>query len=134
MNYKDHNIIVFDDECALCSSLVRFIIQRDRSAALKFAAFQSETGQKICKQGGFDPADMQTFIFFKNGELLTQSTAALEVITFFNGAWKILRILKFVPRPLRDWVYAFVARNRSRWFGRLDECMIPNDEIRDRFL
>lgn len=128
------NLILFDGVCNFCTSAVQFIIRRDRKAFFRFVSVQSDFGREICLNSGLDPDDVQTFLVLRNGQALVRSDAALEVARQFGGAWRMLVLLKIVPRGLRDWVYAFVAKHRYRWFGRRDSCMIPSEEIKDRFL
>lgn len=86
------------------------------------------------REFGFDPDDAETFIFISDGEALTKSDAALRLAQHLRGGWRVLRLFRFVPRPVRDWGYDILARNRYRWFGRYDTCMVPSTEIRDRFI
>lgn len=83
---------------------------------------------------GIDPSDAETFVVISGGEAFTRSDAALRLMNHLRGGWKALRILGVLPRPMRDWAYGVVARNRYRWFGRFDQCMVPSPEIRERFI
>jgi predicted DCC family thiol-disulfide oxidoreductase YuxK len=128
------NLVLFDGVCNLCTASVRFIIQHDRKAIFRFASIQSEIGKEICRSQGLDPADVQTFLLISAGKILLRSDAAIAVASSFGGLWRLLRVFKLVPRVARDWIYSTVARNRYRWFGRTDACMIPSPEVRDRFV
>ena len=128
------NLILFDGVCNLCSALVQFVIRHDRRAKFRFAAIQSEIGREIFQSHGLDPVDLQTFVFISDGKMLLRSDAAIEVVSHFGGAWSLLGIFRFLPRVLRDSIYSFIARNRYRWFGRNDVCMIPTAEIKERFI
>ena len=134
MTKTPDNLILFDGVCNLCSALVQFVIRHDPAAKFRFAAIQSEIGRKIFQSHGLDPADLQTFVFLTGGRILLRSDAAIEVVARFGGAWRIFRILRFVPRLVRDVIYSTIARNRYRWFGRKEMCMIPTAEIKGRFL
>ena len=83
---------------------------------------------------GIDPEDAETFVFISNGQALTKSEAALEIAQHLRCGWRALRVFRFLPRPVRDSAYGVLARNRYRWFGRYDTCMVPSAEIRDRFI
>jgi predicted DCC family thiol-disulfide oxidoreductase YuxK len=128
------NLILFDGVCNLCSALVQFVIRHDPAAKFRFAAIQSEIGGEIFQSHGLDPADLQTFVFAAEGKMFLRSDAAIEVVSRFGGAWRIFRIFQFVPKVLRDSIYSFIARNRYRWFGRKEVCMVPTPEISERFL
>ena len=86
------------------------------------------------REFGIDPDDAATFIFISDGEALTKSDAALKLAEHLGGGWRALRLFRFLPRPVRDWGYDILARNRYRWFGRYDTCMVPSTENRDRFI
>ena len=73
-------------------------------------------------------------MLISDGIILMRSDAAIEVVSRFGGAWKFVAVLRLIPRVARDWVYSAVARNRYRWFGRTEACMIPTPEIKERFL
>jgi predicted DCC family thiol-disulfide oxidoreductase YuxK len=128
------NLVLFDGVCNLCSALVQFVIRHDRVAKFRFAAIQSEIGKEIFQSHGLDPADLQTFVFISGGRMHVRSDAAIEVVSRFGGAWKLFTIFRLVPRMVRDSGYSFVARNRYRWFGRKEVCMVPTPEIKERFI
>jgi predicted DCC family thiol-disulfide oxidoreductase YuxK len=129
-----NNIIVFDGVCNLCSGSVMFIVKRDHDAIFRFAPMQSNTGQELLKQYGMDPNDVQTILLVKNGRAYMKSNAALEIAKEFQGYWKLLVIFRFVPKMIRDWFYDLIADHRYRWFGKKEICMVPPDDVRERFL
>lgn len=128
------NVIVFDGVCNLCSKSVQFIIRRDKHAVFRFAPLQSTTGADLLKQHGIDPADARTFLLVKDGRAYLRSDAALQVFKQLRGPWKLLAILVLVPRPMRDWLYNVLARNRAKWFGTQESCMVPTADTEARFL
>ncbi len=83
---------------------------------------------------GLDPRDAETFVLIVDNEAFVKSNAAIRLSGYLRGGWKWLGVFRIVPRPIRDWVYGLIARNRYRWFGRYDQCMVPSMEIRDRFV
>ena len=83
---------------------------------------------------GVDPEDAETFVFVSDGQAFTKSDAALKIAQHLRGGWRSLRFFRFVPRPVRNWVYVVFARNRYRWFGRYEQCMVPSAEISERFV
>ena len=128
------NLVLFDGVCNLCSAFVQFVIRHDRTAKFRFAAIQSEIGREIFRSHGLDAADLQTFVLISGGRVLVRSDAAIEVASRFGDAWRFVTIFRFVPRMVRDGLYSLVARNRYRWFGRKEVCMIPTPEIKERFV
>ncbi len=88
----------------------------------------------LLQKHGYNFTEPESVILLKDGKLLEKSAAALEITAALDGAWKYLTILHFVPRPIRDFVYDWIARNRYRWFGEREVCMMPNEEQEQRFL
>ena len=83
---------------------------------------------------GLDPEEAKTFVVIANGTAHTKSDAAIVLSRYFRAPWKWLGAVRIIPRPVRGWVYDLFAKNRYRWFGRMDECMVPIAEIRCRFV
>jgi predicted DCC family thiol-disulfide oxidoreductase YuxK len=83
---------------------------------------------------GLDPDDAKTFVLIADGKAYLRSDAAIRVTRYLAGGWRLLGAIRIIPRPLRDWAYDFVARNRYRWFGRFETCMVPTPELRARFI
>lgn len=131
---REHPIILFDGVCNLCSGSVNFIIKRDDDGAFKFAPLQSEAGVRFVEEYNIQDEGLETFVLVEDGNAYTRSTAALRALRRLGGLWGLLYVFIVIPTPMRDAVYNFVARNRYRWFGKQDECMIPGPEIKDRFL
>jgi predicted DCC family thiol-disulfide oxidoreductase YuxK len=127
-------LLLFDGVCNLCNGVVQFVIRHDRAGRFRFAALQSEPGQAMLRQFGLSTQQFDSFVYVKDGQFFTESTAALRVARDLGGAWRLLYGFIIVPRPLRDAVYRWVARNRYRFFGRQESCMIPTPELRARFL
>lgn len=98
------------------------------------AALQSKAGQRILREFQLPLQDFNTFVFFENGIPFTKSTAALKYFRQLDGLWKTLYIFIVIPPFIRDWVYSIVARNRYKWFGKNDSCLIPTPEIKARFI
>lgn len=131
---SEHPIILFDGICNLCSGSVSFIIKRDQDGVFKFTPLQSEAGARLIEKYNIQEKGLETFVLVENGNAYTRSTAALRVLRRLGGHWGFLYGFIMIPTPLRDAVYNFIARNRYKWFGRKDECMVPGPEIRSRFL
>ena len=126
--------ILFDGVCNLCNGFVVFIIKRDPEAKFKFASLQSEEGERVQEEFNLEPHDIRTMVLVDNDKFYVKSDAALRILKELSGLWSLLYYFIFVPRPIRDFVYDIVARNRYRWFGRQDECMVPTPELKKRFL
>ncbi|WP_349408619.1 thiol-disulfide oxidoreductase DCC family protein [Pseudalkalibacillus sp. SCS-8] len=127
------DILLFDGECNLCNGIVQFVIKRDPEAHYQFAPLQSETGQALMKKHNL-PDTLDSFVLIRKNSAYTRSSAALRVCRHLKGAWKVFMVFLIIPKPLRDAIYKYIARNRYKWFGKRDECMIPSPQIQDRFL
>ncbi len=127
-------VILFDGVCNLCNSSVLFIIQRDPQAKFRFASLQSDFGKAQMQRFGLNNSELNSVLLIKQGILYQKSNAALEVARNLTGGWPLLYGLKIFPVFLRDWVYNWIARNRYRWFGKKDACMIPTPELKSRFV
>jgi predicted DCC family thiol-disulfide oxidoreductase YuxK len=127
-------VIVFDGVCQLCSRSIRFVLARPKAPPYRFAAVQSESGRALLAQHGLDPTDPVSFLLLDSAGAHTDSDAVLRVIASFGGAWRHARLIRIVPRRWRDACYRLIARNRYRWFGKRDRCLVPDAAVRARFL
>jgi predicted DCC family thiol-disulfide oxidoreductase YuxK len=127
------SVILFDGVCNLCNASVQFIIKHDPQAQYQFASLQSNTGQRMLHDYGINPRD-ESVILVENGHAYMHSSAALRIARRLSGGWSVVYAFIVVPRFIRDAMYRFIARNRYRWFGRRDACMIPTPALRRRFL
>lgn len=127
-------MLLFDGVCNLCNASVQWILKRDRKGVFKFAALQSDTGQMLLRQFGFSEKNFDTVVLVTDGRIFTRSDAALEIVQRIGGVWSLLAVFKIIPRSIRDTIYDWVARNRYRWFGKKEECMLPRPEWRERFV
>lgn len=131
---NDQPIILFDGVCNLCDSTVNFVLKKNTRANIRFAALQSEAGQQLLQQYQLPADQMKSFIFVENGIVYKRSTAALRVCRHLKGLWPLCYLFILVPRFIRDGIYNCVAKNRYRWFGKKESCMIPAPEVKARFL
>lgn len=127
-------IILFDGVCNFCNGTVNFIIRRDSQNRFRFAPLQSETGRRLLAEHNLDKPDIDSVILIENGAAYTHSTAALKIAENLDGFWSVFSLFRFIPRFLRDFGYKAFAKNRYRWFGKKEVCMMPSPEIRARFL
>jgi predicted DCC family thiol-disulfide oxidoreductase YuxK len=134
---QSSTIILFDGVCNLCSGVVRFVIARDPHAHFRFAALQSDAARRVCAEVGATPpaaVDPDTIIVIADGRALERSDAALAIASRLPFPWPMFGVFRILPRARRDWLYRFVAKNRYRWFGKSETCMIPTPALRARFL
>jgi predicted DCC family thiol-disulfide oxidoreductase YuxK len=127
-------VLLFDGTCNLCNGTIRFVLARERGPELRFAALQSAFGRASVAPLGPAARDLSTFVLLDGGKAYFRSDAALRVARHLRFPWPLLAWFLVIPRPLRDAAYSFVARNRYRWFGRSELCLLPDPSLRARFL
>ena len=133
-NDPKEKIVIFDGVCNLCTYSAQFILRHDRGRAFKLATAQSATGRTLLVKYGLDPEKLETFVLLKQERIYVRSMAVLEVAKELDWPWRALRVLRVIPRMFRDPLYSIVARNRYRWFGKKDRCMVPSEDIKSRFV
>ena len=135
MKENEHKIVLFDGICNLCNSSVQFIIKRDTEDIFRFASLQGEVGQKLISERAIDISKVDSIILIEpTVAYYTKSDAALKIGQHLKGYRTISTVLNLIPSALRNIVYDFVARNRYKWYGKRDECMVPTPELRAKFL
>src|SRR5947207_1967890 len=118
-------IILFDGICNLCNSSVQFIIQNDPKSTFKFASLQSDAGKAILSQFSLSSDQLYSVLVIRKGHLYDRSRAALEIARQLKGLWPLLYAFIIVPPFIRNFIYDWISRNRYRWFGVRNECMMP---------
>jgi predicted DCC family thiol-disulfide oxidoreductase YuxK len=124
-NLSAQNLILFDGICVLCSGWYRFVTARDADRRYRFIAIQSDEGRALAKAHHIDPDDPSTFILLESGRIHARSDGALRILASLPW-WRWVAVLRIVPERWRDAVYDIVARNRYRWFGKRDTCLMPD--------
>jgi len=130
----DHPVLLFDGVCNLCNGAIQFVIPRDPDGVLRFAPLQSDLGITVRASAGLSTDDLETVVLVDDGKAYTKSDAAIRVGEHLGGVYRLLSLGRLVPRGLRDRIYDFVAENRYDWFGKKDQCMIPDEDVSSRFL
>jgi predicted DCC family thiol-disulfide oxidoreductase YuxK len=127
-------IILFDGVCNLCNRSIQVIIKNDRKKFFRFASLQGKLGQEVLKKYQLQTDQLHSFILLEGDHIYTKSTGALRIFRELGGGWKLLYGFMIIPRFIRDAVYNFVSRNRYKWYGKREECMLPTPELKERFL
>lgn len=130
----EHPVILFDGICNFCNSAINFVIKRDSKSKFRFATLQSEAAQGLLSARQLSSSYLNSFVLVEGDKIFTRSTAALKVCRDLNGLWPLMYGFMIVPRFIRDGVYNWIARHRYQWFGKKDICMVPNKDVRSRFL
>ena len=133
------HLVLYDGVCGLCNRLLQFLLKHDHRAVFSFASLQSATGKAMVARWGGDPEDLSSFyvvadFLTPDARVVTKSDAALFVAGSLGWPWKLARVAGVLPKALRDRLYDVIARNRYRFFGRYEQCLIPSEESRSRFV
>lgn len=131
---EDHPIVLFDGVCNFCDGAVNFLIRQDKKGIFRFAPLQSEAGQQLLKKYNLPTTHFDTFILIDKGKVYNRSSAALKIYSHLSWYWQWTQIFWIIPPFIRNAVYSFIARNRYKWFGKKEQCMVPTLEVRERFL
>ncbi len=130
----EHPLILFDGVCNFCNYWVNFAIKRDRKKSLRFTPLQGETANRVLPRYNINPTALRSVIIIDKDRFYTQSSAAIRICKHLDGGWKLLYGLMIIPKFIRDALYNIIARNRYKWFGKKDHCMIPSPGVKERFL
>ena len=127
-------IILFDGHCNLCNAWVKFVVKRDSKKKIKFAPLQSEIGKNILDKNKIADNYNESLVLLRDGNYFIKSTAAIKIFSLLDGWEKHLKYLIIIPVPIRDFFYSLVAKYRYKFFGKVDTCIAPSEEISERFL
>jgi predicted DCC family thiol-disulfide oxidoreductase YuxK len=131
---SDKPVILFDGVCNFCNKMVNFVIRQDRKSVFLFCALQSSTGERLLKEYNIDWKANDSFVVIENNKAHLKSDAALKLYNRLPWYWKWTQVFWIFPKFIRDWVYNVIAKNRYKWFGKREQCMIPPSETRQKFL
>lgn len=132
---KHKQLILFDGVCNLCDASVQYIIKHDKNDVFRYTALQSEVGQDIIKKFNIDTAKTDSILLYSEDSGISyKSTAALKIASKLGFPRNLLSVFIIIPPFIRNWVYDYIAKNRYKWYGKKDECMIPTPELKSKFL
>ena len=132
-NHK--KLILFDGVCNLCNNTVQYVIKHDEKDVFRFTTLQSEIGQTIIKKYNIDVSKTDSILLFTNEDgIKVKSTAALHIAKHLGFPNNIMSVFLIIPAFIRNYVYDYTAKNRYKWYGKREECMIPTPELRAKFL
>lgn len=132
---KDKKLILFDGVCNLCDTTVQFIIKHDKQDVFRFVALQSELGQEIVKYIGVDTSKTDSIILYEPGRAYYyKAEAAIRIAKELGGIYSLVGIFSVLPNWFSNKIYDYVARNRYKWYGKKEQCMIPTPEMKAKFL
>ena len=129
-----HPVLMFDGVCNLCNGFVQFVIKNDKKSIFRFASLQSDFAAKSLNLKQQVDGDYNTvYLLNEKNQLLSKSDVSIEICKRLGGIWTLALLFKLVPKSIRDHAYDFIAKNRYRFFGKKDQCMIPSPELKGLF-
>lgn len=127
-------VVLFDGVCNLCNESVQFVIAHEAAGRFKFASLQSPAAARLLAGLPRTVSSVDSVMLVEDGRVYQRSTAAIRIARHLRFPWRLASVFVVIPRVIRDWAYDVVARNRYRWFGKQDVCMVPTPDLRARFL
>jgi predicted DCC family thiol-disulfide oxidoreductase YuxK len=128
-------IILFDGVCNLCDAAVQFVIKHDKKDSFRFVALQSDLGQEILNHIGINPKNIDSIILYNPGvAYYYKSRAALEIAKDLGGFFYLGTLFKIIPTGISDQIYDYIAKNRYKWYGKKESCMMPTKALQAKFL
>ncbi len=127
-------IILFDGVCNLCSAFLRFVYFNDPGAIFTLGWLQSDEAADLQKKFNLPVNNFSSILYIEDETVYSRTTAFLKIVRQLRWPWPVLWIGIIIPGPIRDWLYDMVARNRYKWFGKKDQCLIPTGDLKKRFL
>lgn len=128
------NLIVFDGTCILCSAHFWFVLRHDRGGVFHFATAQSEVGQALYIALDLPTMDFETNLVILNNEIFQDMEAVAAALHGLGWPWAALGLIRFLPRAIKRRLYRLIARNRYALFGKAEHCLIPDPDMRARFV
>jgi predicted DCC family thiol-disulfide oxidoreductase YuxK len=127
-------VVLFDGECVLCNRAVGLLLRLDKGLRIKIASQNSTVGQRLMSAAAMGSSEAASMVVLSRRGIHTESDAVVEIATILGMPYSLLKVFRILPSTVRDAVYAWIARNRYRWFGRTTECGLISREHQDRFL
>ena len=135
MNKEEEKyIVVFDGVCHMCNGFVNFLLKRDKHDRLRFALLQHADRLEVDESLKQNISSAGSVVLIANGKTYFRSEAVLKILKRLGGGWQLFYVFILVPRPVCNWLYDFIARNRYKWFGKKDSCMIPDEKVKSKFI
>lgn len=132
---KDKKIILFDGVCNLCDASIQYVIKHDNADVFRFVALQSELGQKVLKHIGINSIHIDSIVLYEPGiAYYYKSTAALHIAKGLKGIFTLATVFQILPTGFRDLIYEYVAKNRYKWYGKKESCLVPTPALKSKFL
>lgn len=132
---KHKQLILFDGVCNLCNASVLYVIKRDKNNVFMFATLQSDVGKQIIQQYHLDASKTDSILLYSETKgLFIKSSATLQIAKHLGFPNNLMRIFFIIPPFIRNYAYDYVAKNRYKWYGKKEQCMVPTPGLKAKFL
>jgi len=131
---KNKTILLFDGYCNLCHSSVQFVLKHEKKQELYFTSLQSPVGIEILQRYSINPKEIDSLVLIEKNKAYIKSSAALRLGKYLKGFYSLGIIFMIIPAFIRNWVYDYIAKNRYKWYGKQDSCIVPDENLAKRFL
>ena len=128
---KANPIIAFDGVCNLCNGFIQWLIKRDNKKQFRYTTLQSNVGEILIEN---IDVDGDSVILVHKEKIYVLSDVGLKCMQILGGGWTVLYGLIIFPKSFRDFVYKWISKNRYKWFGKSDVCMVPDASIKSLFI
>lgn len=132
--YRNIPVILFDGQCNLCSSSVKFVIKRNAHSNIVFCQIQSERGEQLMSEYELLGFGLNSMILLYHGKSYIKSSGAIRIAMLMDKPWPLMGVFLLVPPIIRHCIYDWIGRHRYQWYGKKEHCWIPDKSIRSRFL
>ncbi len=129
-----HHIIFYDGYCGLCNASIKLLLHIDKHKIFRYASLQSAFATNTLQPLGINNTNINTFLFYSNGNIYSRSGAVLLIIKKLNMPYKLLYVFNIFPSFMLDFLYNIVAKNRYRIWGKKNTCIIPNKKYQSFFI
>lgn len=131
---RNKTILLFDGYCNLCHSSVQFVLKHEKNQELYFTSLQSAVGIELLNYYKIDASKIDSLVLIKKNKAFTKSSAALRLCTYLKGIYTLGSVFLIVPTFIRNYLYDMIAKNRYKWYGKQDSCIVPDENLAKRFL
>lgn len=131
---KNKTILLFDGYCNLCHSSVQFVLKHEKNKELYFTSLQSPVGIEILTYYKINSSKIDSLVLIERNKAYIKSSAALRLGKYLKGAYPLIVGFIAIPSFIRNGVYDFIAKNRYKWYGKQDSCIVPDENLAKRFL
>ena len=130
---ENKKIIFYDGLCSMCNRFIRILITLDKKEKFLLASLQGKNGKILQKKFSKELHEVDSVIFY-NKQVYTKSSAVINILSELGGLYKLAYIFNIIPSFILNFLYDYIARNRFKWFNKLDKCPIQEKKNISRFL